>query len=150
MRKRLISAALAATTLTAGAAGAQPLQLDRGLASAGEASVLAVQWRGGCYRGERPGDCRDRLRWERGGHHGHWVWRNGRYVNDDPGAAIAGGILGFALGAAIAGADSDRDYYLSHRRDRGWRARCRAAYPGFDWNSGTYVGPDGYRHYCLR
>jgi hypothetical protein len=150
MTNTLISAALAAATFAASAASAQPMALDRGLATTGDAQVVQAQWHGGCYRGERPGDCRDRLRWERGGHRGHWVWRDGRYVNDDPGAAIAGGILGFALGAAIAGSASDRDYYVAHRHDRGWRARCRAAYPGFDWNTGTYIGPDGYRHYCVR
>ena len=150
MNKTLIAAALAAAAVGAGAACAQPLQLDRSLASAGDAHVIQSQWHGGCYPGERAGDCRERSRWEHGGHHGHWVWRDGRYVNDDAGAAVAGSVLGFALGAAIAGSNDDYSYYQSHRGDRGWRDRCRGEYPGFDWRSGTYLGPDGYRHYCVR
>ena len=149
MHKTLISAVLAAATVSAGAASAQPLALNRALAGQGDAQLVQAQMHGGCYPGERRGDCRDRSRWEQGGHHGHYVWRDGHYVSDDAGAAVAGSILGFALGAAIAGSNSDHDYYVAHRGDRGWRARCRSAYPGFDWNTGTYLGPDGYRHYCV-
>ena len=86
--------------------------------------------------------------WERQ-HHRHLVWRDGRYYDNDTGAAVAGGILGFALGAAIAGSRDDYNYYYSHRYDRGWRARCRDL-PGFDWRTGTFIGRDGYRHYCTR
>jgi hypothetical protein len=51
----------------------------------------------------------------------HYVYRDGRY-EDQTGAAIAGGILGFMLGAAIAGSTQDRDYYNAHRNDGGWRS----------------------------
>jgi hypothetical protein len=147
--KKFLSTALAVASLVGAAAPvAQAQGLDRSLAQPGDAGLQTVQWRTGtCFAGERPGDCRERMRWERRHHH-HYVWRDGRYV-DDSGAAIAGGILGFALGAAIAGSQTDYDYYNSHRYDRGWRARCRDL-PGFDWRSGTFIGRDGYRHYCTR
>jgi hypothetical protein len=162
---RTLSIALATASLIGAAAPAtQAATLDRSLAQRGDGGLQLTQYGnggygydrdrdrdrayGGCYAGERGADCRERMRWERRSHH-HYVWRDGRYV-DENGAAVAAGILGFALGSAIAGSDSDHDYYVSHRYDRGWRYRCSNYYPGFDWRSGTYVGRDGYRHYCTR
>lgn len=142
-------AATLALTLAATAAAAGPLPLDRGLAVVGAEQATQIQWRPGCSPGEPRSACRDRQRWERDRNHGRWVWRNGRYENAHPGAAVAAGILGFALGAAISGSNDDYVYYQRHRNDRGWRARCRDL-PGFDWRSGTFVGRDGYRHYCTR
>jgi hypothetical protein len=140
MRKKLIAAVMAVATLGSGVAAAQ--------ASPGGAQLIEVQYGRGCFAGERSADCRERMRVEQRSHH-HYVWRNGRY-EDQSGAAIAGGILGFILGAAIVGSSSDRDYYNHHRNDRGWRTRCRSAYSNFDYRTGTYVGPDGYRRYCTR
>jgi hypothetical protein len=158
MPKTLITAALAAATLTTGGLVSQPVQasewgLEPAIARSAGAQVEQVQYRVyrndyGCYRGERVFDCRERLRWERR-HNRRMVWRDGRYFDDETGAAIAGGILGFALGAAIAGSRDDYNYYYAHRYDRAWRARCRYL-PGFDWRTGTYLGRDGYRHYCTR
>jgi len=128
MNKILITAVLAVAMLSSSGAGAQN--------------------RGGCFAGERSADCSQRQRVEQRSNH-HYVYRNGRY-EDQSGAAVAGTILGFMLGAAIVGSNSDRDYYNAHRNDRGWRNRCRASYRGFDYRTGTYVGPDGYRHYCTR
>jgi hypothetical protein len=79
----------------------------------------------------------------------HYVYRDGRY-EDQSGAAIAGGILGFMLGAAIAGSNQDRDYYHAHRNDNDWRSRCSKAYRSFNPGTGTYLGTDGYRPYCTR
>jgi opacity protein-like surface antigen len=140
MHKKLIAIALAAATLASSAAVAQPMQRGNGPGPALNSR--------GCFPGERSSNCSQRRQAEqRGGH--HYVWRNGRY-EDSTGAAIAGGILGFMLGAAIVGSNSDRDYYNHHRNDRGWRTRCQTAYNGFDYRTGTYLGPDGYRHYCTR
>lgn len=106
--------------------------------------------RGGCYAGERRDDCSQRLRYEQQSNH-HYVWRNDHYESQDAaGAAVAGGIIGFILGTAIAGSTSDRDYYNAHKNDRDWHNRCASAYQGFDSRTGTYVGPDGYRRYCTR
>jgi len=97
-----------------------------------------VQYGGGYY---------GRNREYRGGYRGYRG--NGRrYRRNDDGAAIAAGVLGFALGAAIAGSANDRDYYRSRRSDRAWLASCSSRYRSFDPASGTYLGFDGYRHYC--
>ena len=140
MPKRLITTVLAVATLSCGACASGPYY--------GEGTHYDAQYRGGCYAGERGDDCRERLRLEQQSHN-RYVWRNDHYEEQDAtGAAIAGGIIGFALGAAIAGSNSDRDHYNSHRNDRDWQSRCRASYPNFDPRTGTYAGQDGYRHYC--
>lgn len=103
-----------------------------------------------CFAGERRDDCSERLRYEQQSHH-RYVWRGDHYEDQDAaGAAIAGGIIGFILGAAIAGSNSDRDYYNAHKNDRDWHNRCASAYPGYDSRTGTYVGSDGLRRYCTR
>lgn len=111
---------------------------------------VSDNYRGSCYPGERRDDCRERLRVEQQSHR-RYVWRDGHYEDQDAtGAAIAGGIIGFVLGAVVAGSISDREYYDAHKNDRDWRDRCSANHPGFDWRTGTYLGSDGYRHYCVR
>ena len=143
MKNKLLSGiVLAAVALSPVVAVAQPGQRGGGQGvSRGNSS---------CFPGERASDCRQRRSVEQRNNH-HYVLRNGRYEDQDASnTAVIGGILGFILGAAIAGSNSDRDYYNAHRNDRGWRTRCRSAYPGFDYRTGTYLGRDGYRHYCTR
>jgi hypothetical protein len=141
----VMAAAALASTFASTIASAQPMQ-----GPGGRPGYMEGRDRAGCFRGESRGACRDRLSVERRSQH-HYVWRNGRYEDqDNAGAAVAGGILGFILGAAIAGSSSDRDYYNAHRNDRGWRTRCRQSYSNFDHRNGTYLGSDGYRHYCTR
>ncbi len=147
MSKTFITAALAAASFAAVLAGApaqagQP-RYDAAVARPGDAQRLLIDNRR-CYNGERSSDCRERYRDEQRSHR-HYEWRDGRY-QDNTGAAIAG----FALGAAIAGSASDRDYYNSHRTNRRWLNDCRSNYHGWDSRSGTYLGSDGYRHYCTR
>jgi hypothetical protein len=139
MNSKLIVAVLAVAALSSSTVGAQPFPGGRGHDNRSQ---------GSCFPGERREDCGQRQRVEQRSNH-HYVYRNGRY-EDSSGAAIAGGILGFMLGAAIAGSNQDRDYYNTHRSDGGWRARCAKAYRSFDYSSGTYLGSDGYRHYCTR
>ena len=138
INRSLVTAVLAVAMLSSGAAGAQPYQGGRG--------NYGPQG-GGCYPGEQGFDCNQRMRAEHRSHR-HYVYRDGRY-EDSSGAAVAG-ILGFVLGAAIAGSASDRDYYNNHRNDYGWRNRCRSSYRSFNPDTGTYIGRDGYRHYCVR
>jgi len=143
MRKTLTAVVVAALGLSSTACANGPYY--------GERTHRDAQYSRGCYAGERGDDCRERLRVEQQNRH-RYVWRNDHYEEQDAatGAAIAGGIIGFALGAAIAGSNSDRDYYNSHRNDRDWQSRCRASYSNFDPRTGTYVGQDGYRRYCTR
>jgi hypothetical protein len=60
-----------------------------------------------------------------------------------PGPAIGAGILGFAAGAAIAGAAANSRY-----SDDGHVQACLDAYRSYDPRSDTYLGYDGYRHRC--
>jgi hypothetical protein len=149
MRKTLTVAIAAATLITGMAmpAYAKPVVPDRA-ARAADAGFQTVQYRryNRCYPGERNRDCRERMRWERR-HGGHYQWRNGRYYRRDNNDAAAA-ILGFALGAAILGSQSDYDYYYSHRSDRRYLDRCRVRYRSFDPYTGTYVTTTGYRRYC--
>jgi hypothetical protein len=142
MRKFLISTLLTVATLSTAACATDTYDGGPGYAANRNA--------GTCYSGERRDDCRERLRYEQQSHR-RYVWRGDHYEDQDAaGAAIAGGIIGFILGTAIAGSNDDRDYYNTHRNDRDWRERCARAHPGFDPRTGTYVGQDGYRRYCTR
>lgn len=58
------------------------------------------------------------------------------------GAGVAAGILGFGLGAAIAGSAARDSDYREHV------AACLDAYKSYDPRTDTYVGYDGYRHRC--
>jgi len=145
MNKTLIAAVLAVTALSSTLAVAQPYQ---GGGRPGGRGDFEAQGRADCYGGEPVRDCRERLRAQRRSNR-NYVWRDGRY-EDQSGAVVAGSILGFMLGAAVAGSSRDRDYYSAHRYNRHWRSRCRRAYRSFDWRTGTYLGRDGYRHYCTR
>jgi len=144
MKRGLITTVVGLAMLVSSAASAQPYQHGRG--GPGNQPQAAE----GCYRGESSGDCRERVRVQQRTNR-QYVYRDGRYeAHDDTGAAVAVGILGFMLGAAIAGSSHDRDYYNAHRNDHGWRDRCTRSYRSFDYGTGTYVGRDGYRHYCTR
>lgn len=166
MHKPLITAVMAIATLSSSLAGAQPMQGPQGEQGYGQhgqqgqqgygqrgpqgQQEYGQQGAGGCYPGEQTHDCRQRLSVQRRTHH-NYVWQNGRYEDQNAsGAAAAAGIIGFILGAAIAGSASDRDYYNAHRNDRDWQTRCRTIYHSFNRNTGTYIGQDGYRHYCTR
>ena len=155
MHKPLITAVIAIATLSSSLAGAQPMQGLQGYGHHGQQGQQGYgqpgpQGAGGCYPGEQPNDCHQRLSVQQRTHH-NYVWRNGRYEDQNAsGAAAAAGIIGFLMGMAIAGSSSDVDYYHAHRNDRGWQTRCRSAYRSFDGNTGTYIGQDGYRHYCTR
>ncbi len=107
-------------------------------------------------------------------HHRH---RNTR--DDDLGAAIALGIIGLAVGAMIASSASEPDPYPPQRiepeepdyfppppgrnpdvvyaeRNSGfepwsaeWFRACNARYQTFDDRTGTYMGYDRRRHFCV-
>jgi hypothetical protein len=69
---------------------------------------------------------------------------------DDHSDAIITGLLGFALGAAIAGSEQDQRWAHSNLHNRRWLDRCARHHRSFDPRSGTYLGRDGLRYYCRR
>jgi hypothetical protein len=142
LTKNLTTAVLALATLSTTACATGPYDHRD--------EYSGARYSSGCYNGERSDDCRERLRYEQHTQR-HYVWRGDHYESQDAaGAAAAAGIIGFIMGAAIVGSPSDRDYYNAHRNDADWRSRCSSAYSGFDYNTGTYIGRDGYRRYCTR
>lgn len=74
--------------------------------------------------------------------------RNYGSMRRDDSSAIEAGFLGFVLGAAITGSGNDRTYANSRLNNRRWTRACSRRYRSFDARSGTYLGNDGYRHYC--
>jgi len=73
---------------------------------------------------------------------------------DDVGAGIAGGVLGFMAGAAVAGS---APHYYGHDYSYddgsyGWRRHVRACFRAYgddyDPQSDTFIGDDGYEHRC--
>lgn len=140
MRKHLtgaLSAAVLATGVFAIApAQAQVARAPAGLVGAQDGLAQVVQYRRGGYGrgyGYRGG-------YRRGGGFG-------------PGAAIAGGIIGLAAGAAIAGAATAPPVYAPAPAyggpDGGGEVEyCASRFQSYDPASGTYLGYDGLRHPC--
>jgi hypothetical protein len=137
---RLLAAALATTTfagavLTAGAAAAQPRPYG-GAGYYGEQRYFS----NGRWVDQRAWEAQRQREWSGN--------RYRTYRNDSNGDALAAGIIGFALGAAIRGDQYDSARSYSYRGDRNHVASCRARYPSYDQRSDTYLGPDRFRHYC--
>ncbi|WP_174512757.1 BA14K family protein [Methylocella tundrae] len=102
--------------------------------------------------------------WHGGGHNGGWHGGGGRYYGggrryyggggyynggNAAGAAIAGGILGLATGAMIAGSAANSAAAASARvGDPNWVSYCARKYRSFDPSSGTYLAYDGNRYVC--
>jgi len=82
-------------------------------------------------------------------HYDGYRYRRHHHSNGD---AVAAGILGFALGAIVAGTAQRnyvrRDYYQA--RDPAWDhiRRCENRYRSYDRYSDTFIGRDGRRYYC--
>lgn len=73
-------------------------------------------------------------------HHRH-------YRGYNTGAAIAAGIIGLGVGAAIASQPRYYDEGPAYR-DPDYDAYCFSKYKSYDPRTGTYLGYDGYRHPC--
>lgn len=84
----------------------------------------------------------ERERWARN----HQKRYGQRDSNDS--TALMAGIIGFTMGAAILG--SQQEAQQARSRNRSWDASCSRRYRSYDRSSGTYLGYDGYRHYCVR
>jgi len=103
-------------------ASAQALRTGAAQFARGDAVVEQVQFRRRYYRGYRG-------------------YRRGI----DPGAAAVLGIIGLAAGAIASSALAPPPYVVG---DPNWIAYCSSKYRSFDPASGTYLGYDGFRHYC--
>ncbi|UVK36842.1 BA14K family protein [Mesorhizobium sp. AR10] len=62
------------------------------------------------------------------------------------GIGIAAGVGGFVLGSLLA--QQPRTVYVEEYGDSRHVRRCLNRYASYDPYSDTYVGYDGYRHYC--
>jgi hypothetical protein len=71
--------------------------------------------------------------------------RRGNHGGDNT-SALLGGIIGFALGAAIVGSQQQAE--RARTADQSYDAVCARKYRTYDRNSRTYMGFDGARHYC--
>jgi len=66
--------------------------------------------------------------------------------DEEIGIGIAAGVGGFLLGSALA--QQPRSVYVDEDGGSWHVRRCMARYPSYDPDSNTYVGYDGYEHYC--
>ena len=63
------------------------------------------------------------------------------------GIGVAAGIGGFVLGSLLA-QQQPRTVYVEEDYDSIHIRRCYARYASYDAGSNTYIGYDGYPHYC--
>lgn len=128
----LIAALAVGPTLASTAADAQMMRAPLTSAAAETSMVQSVQHR----------------HWRGHGHHHQYRHHHGHRGN--AGAAIAGGILGIAAGAMIAGAAANAAQAPAAAPvgDPNWVAYCARKYRSFDPASGTYLANDGNRYYC--
>jgi hypothetical protein len=82
-------------------------------------------------------------------------------------SAVGAGLAGFGIGAILGGALAPREVYVVPPPPPpppvyygpvaygpppwtpGWYDYCARRYPGFDPQTGYFVGPDGAPHFCL-
>ena len=98
--------------------------------------------------------------WDDGGRHGWdndgWRGNRGNYYrrhhyrdwdDDDNGAGVALGLFGFAAGALVGSQLYGGQGYGGGGYDA-HDAACARRFRSYDPYSNTYMGYDGYRHYC--
>lgn len=69
--------------------------------------------------------------------------------NRDLGIGIAAGVGGFVLGSLLAQQQPRTVYVDEGGYDGSWHVRrCMARYGSYDPDTNTYIGYDGYQHYC--
>jgi hypothetical protein len=93
----------------------------------------------------------------RGGYGGHHY-----YHHDNGFSAVGAGLLGFGVGAIVGSALTPREVYVAPApppppRYVGyrpapwtpdWYSYCYSRYRSFNPNTGTFLGYDGYEHFC--
>ena len=94
------------------------------------------------------------------GNHGSYRGHGGRGYRGG-GNAVAAGIIGLGVGAIIGSALTPREVYVAPPPPRyapvaygpqpwspDWYSYCYSRYRSFNPNTGTFVGYDGYEHFC--
>ncbi|ANT52014.1 BA14K family protein [Mesorhizobium amorphae] len=71
---------------------------------------------------------------------------HGHHHHREIGIGIAAGVGGFVLGSLLS--QQPRPVYVEDYGESRHVRRCLARYASYDPYSDTYVGYDGYRHYC--
>lgn len=66
--------------------------------------------------------------------------------NREIGIGFAAGVGGFVLGSLLS--QQPRTVYVEEDYDSIHIRRCYARYASYDAGSNTYIGYDGYPHYC--
>jgi hypothetical protein len=95
---------------------------------------------------------------------GRGYGRHHHYHGGDGWNAVGAGLLGFGVGAIVGSALTPREVYVAPPPPRptyytpagygpppwtpDWYTYCYSRYRSFDPNSGTFVGYDGYEHFC--
>jgi hypothetical protein len=96
----------------------------------------------------------------RGGYGGHHSYHH--YHHDNGFSAVGAGLLGFGVGAIVGSALTPREVYVAPApppppRYVGyrpapwtpdWYSYCYSRYRSFNPNTGTFLGYDGYEHFC--
>lgn len=103
--------------------------------------------------------------WKGGGNryvqNNYYNHRHNNYRRRDNGlSAVGAGLLGFGVGAIVGSALTPREVYVAPPPPPtyvgyrpapwtpDWYSYCYSRYRTFDPNSGTFVGYDGYEHFC--
>jgi hypothetical protein len=136
MRKFITAGLAAATLATIGLTTAVPASAQM---SAAAPAITAAGHAAGQF---------EQVRWHgrRGHHRGHSRYYGHRHYGH--GAAVGAGIVGLAAGAILGSAIAAGERPPTVIRDGSWIRACSAKYRSFDPRTGTYLGYDGYRHYC--
>ena len=102
---------------------------------------------------------------EAGRGHGKGWKGGGRYVQNNyyvrrgnSSNALAAGLIGLGVGAVLGSALTPKTVYVApparpvrYRPEpwtEDWYAYCHSRYRSFNPRSGTYLGYDGYEHFC--
>ena len=92
---------------------------------------------------------------------GRYVQNNYYYKRNDGISALGAGLLGFGVGAIVGSALTPREVYVAppapaYRRagygppawTPDWYTYCYSRYRSFNPDTGTFIGYDGYEHFC--
>jgi len=107
------------------------------------AALAALTFGGAVLATAAPAAARPYGDWNRGGwNHGGYRYYGHHHHGNDAGVAIAAGVVGLALGAALASDSGHRGYYSNGYYSNGYYGRSYS--PGYYYNGGYYNGGYGY------